>query len=66
MKALAEKLIPGVPENLRILLVGQTESEDLKDGGDLTVVEVVVKSDTRREGLLAEQRSDYPFFLLTR
>lgn len=57
MKALAEKLIPGVPENLRILLVGQTESEDLKDGGDLTVVEVVVKSDTRREGLLAEQRT---------
>jgi ATP-binding cassette subfamily F protein 3 len=56
MKALADKIIPGVAENLRILLVGQTEdSFSLSTGDDkLSVVEVVVKSDSVRELYLKE------------
>jgi ATP-binding cassette subfamily F protein 3 len=59
MKALADKIIPGVAENLRILLVGQTEdSFSLSTGDDkLSVVEVVVKSDSVRELYLKEYNS---------
>lgn len=66
MKALADKLIPGVPENLRILLVGQVEDSPLgfNPSGDqtrLTVVEAVVQSDQRREAAMWEYKSAWEF-----
>ncbi|KAG8786659.1 hypothetical protein FRC12_016405 [Ceratobasidium sp. 428] len=60
MKALAEKIIPGVPENIRILLVGQVDDSLLdpaKSGTQATVVEVVVKSDSRREYAMWEYKT---------
>lgn len=69
LKAIAEKLIPGLPENLRILLVSQVDDENdgfMLAGEDeetqhdpnpeLTVTERVVKSDRRRERAMAEQQ----------
>ncbi|KAG8714810.1 hypothetical protein FRC09_017225, partial [Ceratobasidium sp. 395] len=59
MKALAEKIIPGVPENIRILLVGQVDDSLLdpaKSGTQATVVEVVVKSDSCREYAMWEYK----------
>ena len=68
MKALADKIIPGVPENLRILLVGQVEDSPLgfNPSGDqtrLTVVEAVVQSDQRRESAVWEYKSTQRFIL---
>ncbi|QRV90137.1 ABC transporter [Ceratobasidium sp. AG-Ba] len=60
LKALAEKIIPGVPENIRILLVGQIDDSLLdssKSNAQATVVEVVVKSDSRREYAMWEYRT---------
>jgi hypothetical protein len=64
LKALADKLIPGVPENLRILLVGQVEEiasapvgGSLKPTENPTVVQHVVESDSFRQGLLWEMQS---------
>ncbi|KDQ06596.1 hypothetical protein BOTBODRAFT_246354 [Botryobasidium botryosum FD-172 SS1] len=65
LKAIADKLIPGIHENLRILLVSQveSESEDVNLAGEeagverspeLTVTERVVKSDRRREKATSE------------
>lgn len=60
MKALAERRIPGVPSNLRVLLLGQTRSSTDENEGpegtntNQTVIEYVVKSDKRRERLLRE------------
>jgi hypothetical protein len=80
LKAIADKLIPGLPDNLRILLVSQVNDED--DGflfaGDeektlhdpeLTVTEHVVRSDRRRERAMAEQQRlfiymTYIFYLI--
>lgn len=67
LKAIADKLIPGLPDNLRILLVSQVEDEEqvsILSGEDeqtqrdteLTVTERVVKSDCRREKALMEQQ----------
>lgn len=67
LKAIADKLIPGLPDNLRILLVSQVEDEgqaSLLAGEDeqtqrdpeLTVTERVVKSDWRREKAMMEQQ----------
>lgn len=50
LKALGEKHIPGLPTNLRILLLGQTAADD--GGGAAaseTVLEHVIRSDTQRE-----------------
>lgn len=60
LRAIADKLIPGIPENLRILLAGQVESAlDEVDGkaDELTVLQVVVKSDRKREAALKEYTS---------
>lgn len=61
LKALAERRIPGVPSNLRILLLGQTRvSSDLEDDSSIqsesnrTVLEYVTRSDTHRERALRE------------
>lgn len=65
LRAIDEKLIPGVPENIRVLLVGQTEnpadeahgsSKAGKSVKDETVLERVIKSDTYREDVLHELR----------
>ena len=61
LRALAERRVPGVPSNLRLLLLGQTrvssdaltesfESQDLSQ----TVLEHVTKSDKRRESALRD------------
>lgn len=62
LKALADKIIPGVPENLRILLVGQVEDSPLGfvavgDQTKLTVVQAVVQSDQRREAAMWEYKT---------
>lgn len=64
LKALAEHRIPGVPSNLRILLLGQTRmsfEDELESLGHLslaegqeTVLQHVVRSDAKRERLLRE------------
>ena len=67
LKAMSERLIPGIPDNLRILLVSQVDDEDgifIPDGEDeqtqqdpeFTVTERVVKSDRRRERAMMEQQ----------
>ncbi|KAF8314433.1 P-loop containing nucleoside triphosphate hydrolase protein [Clavulina sp. PMI_390] len=56
LKSIAEKLIPGLPTNMRILLVTQivdAESTML----DLTITEAVVKADTRREAAAWEYQT---------
>lgn len=57
LKAIAHKIIPGIPENLRILLVDQVE-DHVDEGGSsasqLTVTQTVVKSDRRREIAMKE------------
>lgn len=68
LKALADKIIPGVPENLRILLVGQVEDSPLGfvavgDQTKLTVVQAVVQSDQRREAAMWEYKSALGFSL---
>ena len=61
LQAIASDQIPSIPQNLRVLLLGQTQS-NLEDdlGGlkltDLTVLQHVIKSDRRRERLLHEER----------
>ncbi|ELU37416.1 ABC transporter, putative [Rhizoctonia solani AG-1 IA] len=61
LKAIADKIIPGIPENLRILLVGQVEGAlslfSDEDKEQPTVVQVVVRSDSRRETALWEHKS---------
>ncbi|CCX07847.1 Similar to ATP-binding cassette sub-family F member 3; acc. no. Q66H39 [Pyronema omphalodes CBS 100304] len=53
LKAIGEKLIPDIPANLKILLLGQTETlEDTRVGE--TVVEYVVRSDKEREKAMRE------------
>lgn len=62
MKCLAERRIPGVATNIRILLLGQTTSstdeiEGMDDtNSNLTVLENVIRSDKRRERLMRESR----------
>ncbi|KAL1756909.1 P-loop containing nucleoside triphosphate hydrolase protein [Schizophyllum commune] len=59
LRAIADKLIPGIPENLRILLAGQVESalRDADEKGDeLTVLQAVVRSDRKREAALKEYK----------
>ncbi|KAL1719921.1 P-loop containing nucleoside triphosphate hydrolase protein [Schizophyllum commune] len=60
LRAIADKLIPGIPENLRILLAGQVESalRDADEKADeLTVLQAVVRSDSKREVALKEYES---------
>ena len=60
LKAIGERIIPGIADNLRIVLVGQTEETpvDPNDASlrDLTVTQQVVKSDKRREKLMKERQ----------
>lgn len=56
LKALADRLIPGVPSNLRILLLGQTRVSSFAAEGNIeldrtkqTVLEYVTRSDAVRE-----------------
>jgi hypothetical protein len=61
LQAIASDQIPSIPQSLRVLLLGQTQS-NLEDGvgelklTDLTVLQHVVKSDRKRERLLHEER----------
>jgi hypothetical protein len=68
LQAIAEKLIPGVPENLTALLVGQIEEHDDEEYSSagktstsppvsLSVLEKVIKSDKNRENVLKEFES---------
>ncbi|EJD53221.1 P-loop containing nucleoside triphosphate hydrolase protein [Auricularia subglabra TFB-10046 SS5] len=63
LQAISKKLIPGLPENLGILLVSQIEGTDpfsvdgdKKNAGDYTVTQRVVMSDQRREDAMREHR----------
>ncbi|KAL1661330.1 P-loop containing nucleoside triphosphate hydrolase protein [Schizophyllum commune] len=59
LRAIADKLIPGIPENLRILLAGQVESAPRdadEEADELTVLQAVVRSDRKREVALKEYR----------
>ncbi|RMZ81297.1 hypothetical protein DV737_g2573, partial [Chaetothyriales sp. CBS 132003] len=64
LRALAEGLIPGVPSNLRILLLGQTrvstyhiddESGDAREDHE-TVLQYVTRSDRKREQALKDAK----------
>jgi ATP-binding cassette, subfamily F, member 3 len=58
LRALAERRVPGVPSNLRLLLLGQTRvssdvvDEDQSAKGTQTVLEYVTRSDAKRERAL--------------
>jgi ATP-binding cassette subfamily F protein 3 len=67
LKAISHRIIPGLPDNLRILLVSQIDDHDeafllageddgMRHDPELTVAERVVKSDQRREKALREQQ----------
>ena len=56
LRLLAHKRVPGVPADLRIMYVAQDSSDDFASC-DSTAIEVLVKSDTRRE-LLTKQLKD--------
>jgi len=69
LKALAEQRVPGVPANLRVLLLGQTrivgEKEDDQRAGK-SVLSYVVTSDEKKERALREARCKYsilPLFI---
>ena len=63
LKALAERRIPGIASNLRVLLLGQTTiSSDVPADGEgsdrtLTVLQYVTKSDAKRERALKQSSS---------
>lgn len=65
LKALAERRIPGVASNLRILLLGQTliedghESESIGPPQSQTVIEHVMTSDKLRLRLLKDANCKY-------
>jgi len=66
LRALAERRVPGVPTNLRLLLLGQTRvsSDALTDPVDpedpsCSVLEHVTKSDQRRERALKTASSKF-------
>ncbi len=59
LRAVADKLIPGIPENVRILLVTQIQEEG-EDVDQLTIVQSVVKADVNREKAL-DQYQRMPF-----
>lgn len=61
LQAIATDQIPSIPQSLRVLLLGQTQSTLEYDVGTLnlsetTVLDYVVRSDRKREILLAEER----------
>ncbi|KAF2670340.1 ABC transporter ATP-binding protein uup-1 [Microthyrium microscopicum] len=62
LRALAQQLVPGVPLNLRILLLGQTRELSAEEaiGGlqieEITVLQHVVRSDAVRELYLKEEK----------
>jgi hypothetical protein len=63
LKAIGEKRIPGMPANLRILLLGQTvtgnDSDDRATPSE-TVLEHVIRSDKSREQVLRDaQRTSF-------
>jgi len=67
LRALADRRVPGVPANLRILLLGQTRisSDVVVDGEEeqspsFTVLEHVTRSDVRRQRAIRDADSMYP------
>ena len=63
LRALAEGIVPGVPSNLRILLLGQTlvttnglapSSPESIDLNNISVLEYVVTSNVARERILRQ------------
>ena len=61
LQAIATEQIPSIPQNLRVLLLGQTQSNLEDDVAHLslskeTVLQYVVRSDKKRERLLHEER----------
>jgi ATP-binding cassette subfamily F protein 3 len=70
LRAIAERIIPGIPQNIRILLVDQIEDNQVADPGPvngdparpsdpgITVTQKVVKGDRRREVAIAEHKSE--------
>jgi len=56
LRLLSQKRVPGVPADLRIMYVAQDSSEDFVSC-DLNPIDVLVKSDTRRE-LLSKQLAE--------
>ena len=61
LRAIGEKRIAAIPQNLRILLMGQTTGDG--DGGDMhageeTVLQHVVRSDREREKAVREAGSE--------
>ena len=69
--AISDRIIPGIPDNLRILLVSQVdigeerfllagEDDKARYNSELTVTERVVKTDRRRNKALQEQEGFEP------
>lgn len=59
LQAVADKIIPGISQNMRILLVTQIVDTD-STAMDLTITQAVVKSDLRREVAVEEYNSMSP------
>lgn len=67
MRALGENRIPGVPWNLRMLLLGQTQLVSSGDAGIAqydggSVLDYVTRSDARREDALRELDRQFPIY----
>jgi hypothetical protein len=55
LKAIAEKLIPGIPENLNIMLADQVQDDKTSDqSGKKCVVQFVLESDKKRAVAMEE------------
>lgn len=64
LRAISEKLIPGLPDNLRVLLAGQVEEQDLVNPNNTApaptnVIDKVLDSDVRRVELMQEYDSQF-------
>ena len=62
LKAISDKLIPGLPENLRVLLAGQVEEHTDKGStgaNQTSVIQKVMNNDIRRVELTKEYESTY-------
>lgn len=77
LKAIAEKLIPGIPIQTRISILQQTSNDGSEDGGDVTsslqniklsgntlsVLEAVIDKATSRSEIQREIDSKNPFII---
>jgi hypothetical protein len=57
LQAIADKLIPGIAENMRILLVTQIVEAN-SPYLDLSIVQSVIQADARRESVLKEYEGE--------